>query len=163
MRHIWSLGSLTDTCTADLGKDVGKLRIENGKIYRLVQNKSSDIWTVGQVVTGYAAAASETGFKSGIKPATANLGFSMGIVLAATVAVDSYCWVQIYGDYASASVLGHSSSAIGDTLIPVDGQYYLVRSTAVGTAPIYPFYAVARVAYTTTSAAAAKAVFIKMF
>jgi hypothetical protein len=152
MRNVFSL-NVAETYSKDLGGSLGQLRIEDDKIYKMVQNKTGGTRTAGDLVV-YDVGTDATHTKV-YAPATAKLMQLAGVLVGAPLA-DEYCWMQIWGYSAVVNTMGHASMAVGDSLIAVDAQYYGARSTAVGTAPIYGAYIICLEAYTTTSAAIKK-------
>jgi hypothetical protein len=133
---------LTDIEETDL-EMVGVLREdENGNIYRWEKNTATTALTAKQPVCyEVALAGSVAMFQSVLSPATADLMLAAGIAVTAIAESGAKCfgWILVQGRIESALVLAVSGTAgaVGETYIGVDGQTYLARSTAAGTAPIY--------------------------
>ena len=131
--------ALTAVSTSDL-EGVGTLRWSGENCYRWVQNKHSAAVTVGQVVF-HTFTDGRDALQKVRDGATADLGFMAGIVMGASVAADSYGWIQVLGINETASVLGDTNAAPngGDFLIGVNAQLYASGQApvAMGTAPTY--------------------------
>src|SRR5512139_555203 len=127
------------------------------KVFITVKNTySTAAITVGQpVVFDYVTDADGVGVTQGV---TATLPLSAGIVETASIAVDDYGLVQVYGHNANALVDGTTGVSVGKPLKIKTGTFTLdvAGTTATGAASIF----VAGQAYT-TGAAAAKKVFIR--
>jgi hypothetical protein len=158
MKQVFGIGGLTETNTKDPGNDVGRIRIEDGNIYRLVQNKeASAALTVGQLAF-HKLSDGATMLKKVYKCLTANLSVCGGVVLATSLAAAEYGWVQCYGYNASVSVSGATTGgadiAVGGYLKGVDANAHAVLDHA--TSPTYQrtLRALQTVTTTTTPAAA---------
>lgn len=157
--------ALTDIKSTDV-EGVGTLRYENEKIYRWVKNEeASTALTVGQLATHVIA--------NGIlltttvkQPATANLGFIGGVVVATSLTAGYYGWIQIYGPNSSVSVSGGTTGgtdiAAGDYLKGVNSAGHAIRDTTIGGTPAFRrnLVILESVTTTTTPAAALKKAFI---
>jgi len=95
------------------------------------------------------------------KPATATLSLFIGVANK-DIADSAYGLFQVYGYRASAFVTNDTSQAIaaGDVLIPVNAQWYTVRTSASDGKSGF-LYAGEAFATATTPAAANKKVFIR--
>lgn len=158
MRTIFSI-PLTGTSPIDHKNSLGMLRFEDGNVYKLCKNGSGGTLSAGDVVFG----GSDLTETIVTKAASDYLSAMVGVVVPATVPVDHYFWVQIYGYNAEILTIGHASLLTGDALKGVISQLYVERSTAMGVAPIYGRFIEAKEAYTTTSVAALKKGFIHCF
>jgi hypothetical protein len=131
--------SLTETSTMDL-EGVGTIRTDQGgRAYKWVQNKHTAALTVGQAA--FHSFANGAAFDNLVYDgATADLGAMAGIVMAASLAVDSYGWVQALGYNASVAVIAYQAAtalAAGGWLIGTDSLATLTKGVAMGTAPSY--------------------------
>ncbi len=132
--------ALTDIKKTDV-EGVGKLYWDkDGKVYRWVKNRNATAFTAKQPVCYDAGnVGSSALFKSVNSPVTADLMLAAGIAMTAVEASGSKCygWVQVWGYFQDARVLGVSGTAvaIGDELVVANGATTLTRATAVGTAP----------------------------
>jgi len=130
----------TDIKSTDV-EGVGKLYYaDDGKVYRWVKNRNATAFTAKQPVCYDAGnVGSKALFESVNSPVTADLMLAAGIAVTAIEASGSKCygWVQVWGYFKDARVLGVSGTAvaIGDELVAADGTTTLTRATAVGTAP----------------------------
>ena len=133
---------LTDVKSTDV-EGVGTVRHEsNGDIYIWLKNTATTALTAKQPVCyEVATVGSRTLFKTCLTPATADLMLAAGIAITAIGAsgANMYGWVQCRGYVSEVPVLAVSGTAIavGDTLKGVNGQTYLAKSIAAGTAPAY--------------------------
>lgn len=120
---------------------VGNIREDNfGRLYRWVKNRNATAFTAKQPVCYDAGnVGSSALFKSVNSPVTADLMLAAGVAMTAIAASggDCYGWVQIFGYFKDARVLGVSGTAvvIGDELVAANATTTLTRATAVGTAP----------------------------
>lgn len=157
MRNVFSL-PITSTSTSDLGGDVGRLRIEDGKIYKLMQNKTGGALAVGDVVFNGDSTVNPAGtyaFKLNQASQGTNLGLMAGVSMA-VVADAAYFWAQVWGYNASIDMEGTVAIVAGAALKGVNGQYYVVSGTALGTAPLYSRLIIALEGYATAAAALKK-------
>ena len=159
MKRIFRV-PLTTVVESDVDSDVGRIRIEDGKMYRFVQNaEATTALTVGQAAFHKLSDTSTMENKVYVC-LTANLSVFAGIVCATSLTAQYYGWVQIYGYCASVSVSGATTGgteiAIGDWLKGVTAVGHMVRDAAYTTHPTYPraVMILEAVATTTTPAAA---------
>lgn len=126
---------------------VGRLRWEDGKCYKWVENAITNFtpgpadWVCHDFTNG---ALAETKI---IKPATAVLGYLAGqacTTISASTGTNPlrYGWIQIYGmttvTVTPVNTQTTSNPVAGNFLIAVNGvQTYLTSGQAMGTAPIY--------------------------
>jgi hypothetical protein len=131
-------------------------RTDPEKIFIVVKNSySTAAITVGQaVVWDYTTDADGVGV---IQPTTALLKAECGVVESASIAVDGYGLVQVYGHHASAQVDGSTGTTGGKPLTVQDGSFALIAAT--GTSGVSHSF-IAGETYS-TGAAAAKKVFIR--
>ncbi len=133
-------------------KDVAKLIAEQHFMY--VINGTGNATVKGDALC-FKTGASMDG-KTVVQPATDNLSAFAGIAMQ-VVADGAAVEVQTAGYNAVAKVLGHASLSAGDVLVPANAVDYLVYSKA---ADGLPAFAVMGIAYTVTSADAAKSVML---
>lgn len=148
---------ITETKDTDV-EGVGARRFdENGNEYRWVKNTNGSALTQYQAVcydVSNNAGASDF-FDEVVDPATANLMAFAGIAMSA-IADDEFGWIQIGGISFNAATDVPVTTAIdvGDFLLVSNGNEHLGESgstVAAGTAPTYPYGAVAIEAIATAS------------
>lgn len=139
---------LTDIKSTDV-EGVGTLRYEpKGLVYRWEKNRNATAFTAKQPVCFDAGNVSTSALLDSVNsPVTADLMLAAGIAVTAIGASGAICygWVQCQGYFNGVPTLAVSGTAIavGDELQAVDGEIYLSRATAVGTAPTRPLCFVA--------------------
>jgi len=130
--------ALTETSATDK-EGVGTIRrTQNGDTYKWVQNKHSAALTVGQAA--FHSLANQATFNTLVYDcAAADLGCMAGIVMATSLAVDYFGWIQIFGYNASVAVLAYQVGPVisGSWLKGTDSLATLTYGVALGTAPIY--------------------------
>jgi len=136
-KDMFAKPTLTFTSTVDKN-GVGAIMWKQQNAYRWVQNKHGSALTVGQVCF-HADGDAANFFEKVYDGATGDLSFMAGVVQAASLAADSYGWIQIYGYYASISMYasGGTAIAVGDSLKGVNAKTYVVNGAATGTAPVH--------------------------
>jgi len=134
LKTLWKT-TLTATETTD-DEGVGRIRIEGNDIYRWVQNKNATALTVGQVCYHKAADAANAHEKvyDLSTAGAANASLMAGIVMAASLAADSFGWIQIWGVNASVSMYasGVTAVAAGDTLKGDSSGGFMVHDAGFG-------------------------------
>lgn len=149
--------TLTDVKKTDV-EGIGNLRYEpDGCVYRWVKS-TCEVAVVAHQPLCYDDAlgiASQTGIVTMVlEPGsdacdlTLFAGISMAAWSAPTTTDPQYAWIQIYGFHANAEVEVESSTncVIGDSMTMQTGTgtttAALIRSTAVGSSPLYSAHAI---------------------
>lgn len=161
MRAAWSV-PLTEFRVSDVGNEVGKLRFEDGKVYKFVQNKKSGALVVGDSCN-YNSTSDPAGnkiYQCDTGSNVAGLGLLAGIAISA-IPADYYGWIQVWGYNTAVNVIGHASLTPGSSLKCVTAVDYLAFGAAEGTAPLAQAQVIALEAYATTTTAATKKGFIR--
>lgn len=144
-KTIWQTIT-TDTRTTDV-EGVGRLRWEDGKCYRWVQNTITNFTPGPKDLVCHAFGDGTDALKSISKPATASLGFLGGVACTTISAATGtnpykYGWIQVWGECSGVAVTPVNTQTTanpvaGNSLIPVNGQVYATSGQAMGTAPVY--------------------------
>jgi len=137
MKIYFSHPELTYTSTTD-DNGVGSRMYHQQNVYRWVKNGHGSAMTVGQV--GFHADGDDENFFETIYDgASGDLSFMAGVVMATSLAKDSYGWIQILGvnTQVSCYASGGTAIAVGDSLIGADGHAYAIHGAASGTAPLH--------------------------
>ena len=146
MKNVFSL-NLTDYSASDVGGDLGRIRQEGAKFYKLVKNNTASAFVVGDV-TFINSPALDSTQASAIACTTALLGCMAGVAISAIPAAQ-YGWILIEGYYATVHIEGTTDIVIYDWLIGSNGQVYAVKGQTLGTAPAYRKGIIALLGYTT--------------
>lgn len=170
MKNVFSL-PLTENAAADLGNDLGRIRVEDGKMYRLIANcETATDFALGDVVF-HKLSDGVNMSKYGYKCLSANLSVAAGVVVATAGILSStgtsprrYGWVQVFGENASVNVSGATTGgtdvAAGDYLKGVNAAVYLIRDAATQALYRRNVQILEAVGTTTTPAAATKKGFV---
>lgn len=145
--------ALLDTNAKDTGLNVGRIRIEDGKHYRCVRNKSAGARAIGDVGFFGTNDVDQKELYVLNQAAKGTLANMMAGVYISAPAADEYHWIQTMGTNPNIATLGHAASALGDAMIGVNDQDYITRSTGVGTAPLHRRHIIASVVYVTVAEA----------
>lgn len=135
----------TDTATTDV-EGVGRLRWEDDKCYRWVQNTITNFTPVAGDLVCHAFLDGVDAKKKISKPATATLGF-LGGVACATISASTgtnpamYGWIQVWGpgsvNVTPVNTQTTSNPVAGNALVAGNAVVYAATGAAMGTAPIY--------------------------
>jgi len=156
--------ALTDLKDDDV-EGVGTLRFDDkGKVYKWVQNLSSDTALVaGQPVCYSDGVAAATRFEGVVQASAAGDEEMFAGVAVGAIAAEGYGWIQCKGLCLSCNVNRGTSVAIviGDTLKLASAAASLVYQGAGGDVPLNsPVIAMEAYASASTSATALKAVML---
>jgi hypothetical protein len=163
-KGVWETKYVTETRTTDV-EGVGRIREENGNLYRWVKNAEASATLAKGTVAHHSFADTSDALKNVTLAATANLGFMAGTVQATDgIPAQNYGWIMISGIDDSALVFASQTTAktAGITLKGVNTAAYADTDNAMGTAPIYTrnLLLLEAVATVTTGAGVAKKVFV---
>ncbi len=146
LKMVWNTQNVTDVRSTDI-EGVGRVRFEDGKIYRWVKNPTTNVDLSANGLACHQFTDGTTSDQNVYKPATATLGYLAG-VLVTTIFSNTgtgalcYGWIQVWGINASVAVTPVNTQTTanpvsGNSLIGVDAQFYAATGQAMGTAPAY--------------------------
>ena len=158
------VSKLTESRSTDVD-GVGSMRIEDGKIYRFVQNKETTVTLEKGNACVHDLSDAVDMDKKVQSPVTADLSCLAGVVVATDgIPPLHYGWVQCYGANDDVDVFASQTTAkaAGISLKAVNAVTYLDTDTAVGTATTLrrSVQLLEAVATVTTGAATSAACFI---
>ena len=155
LKTVWRTGSVTEIATTDK-EGIGNLRWDGRNLYRWVKNVQGSAITVGESVCyilsddAHLVDADDVEAKV-LQPTTGNLHRLAGIVVAASVADDEFCWILVQGYHGAICVEGTTDISVGDDLKGETATNYLVKGAGVGVAATYRNHVVALEAFATNA------------